>query len=141
VRAARWLILAGGLAALVVLFLVLRPGGGPSGTSSSPTLPTEEPTTTDASPAPTPDAREIEIEVEEGRARGPGRVSVALGERVDLKVESDVTDEVHVHGYDLFADVGPDREARIRFRADVPGIFEVELESAGLRLLELEVQP
>ncbi|MGH2739727.1 MAG: hypothetical protein ACRDH6_04490 [Actinomycetota bacterium] len=81
------------------------------------------------------------MEVEDGRVRGPEEVTVALGTRVDLEVESDVADEVHVHGYDLFQDVGPASRAVIVFTASITGIFEVELESAGLLLLRLEVTP
>lgn len=92
-------------------------------------------------PSPTTDAVEIEVEVEEGEVDGPGRVSVTQGARIDLTVESDLPDEVHVHGYDLTADVGPGQPARIEFRASIAGIFEIELEDSGLLLLQLEVTP
>ena len=48
---------------------------------------------------------------------------------------------MHLHGYDLMADVAPGAPATIRFTADVPGIFEVELEDRGLHIAELEVRP
>jgi heme/copper-type cytochrome/quinol oxidase subunit 2 len=146
-------VLAAGVAAVVVLFVVLRPGDdadpGPSSPSTSSVTPTppdtaspepgaeptEEPTTT-----PTPDAHEIEIEVEEGRVDGPSEVRVERGERIRLVVEADVADEVHLHGYDLMADVAPGSPAVIVFRADAPGVFEVELEDAGLLLFQLRVQ-
>ena len=152
----RWVAIAAGLAAVVVLFVVLRPGDDeePSPTSSptvteSPTA-SESPTATETetptetqteTSTPTPDAVEIEVEVEDGEVRGPGDVEVPQGERVRLVVEADVSDEVHVHGYDLLADVTPDEPAVIVFRADAPGVFEVELEGAGLPLLELTVTP
>ena len=44
-----------------------------------------------------------------------------------------------MHGYDLLAEVSPDEPAVIVFRANAPGVFEVELEGAGL--LELTVTP
>jgi heme/copper-type cytochrome/quinol oxidase subunit 2 len=133
-----------------VLFLVLRPGGD-DGAAEYPTespSPTEEPTETGA-PSPTeeptetpaPDAFEIEIEVEGGEVRGPGEVEVTQGERVRIVVQADVSDEVHVHGYDLHADVTPQAPAVITFRANAPGVYEVELESAGLLLFELSVVP
>ena len=152
----RWVAIAAGLAAIVVLFVVLRPGEDeePSPTSSatvtdSPT-PSESPTSSETeSPTesetetstPTPDAVEIEVEVEDGEVQGPGDVEVSQGERVRLVVEADVSDEVHVHGYDLLADVTPDEPAVIVFRANAPGVFEVELEGARLLLLELTVTP
>ena len=62
-----------------------------------------------------------------------------MGESVTLKVTSDVADHVHVHGYDLFTDVAAGDPVTIEFSADIPGVFEVELEDSGLLLLELEV--
>jgi hypothetical protein len=151
-----------GVAALVALFAVLRPGGGggPSpggspatatGQATPPGSPTEAATpaaapTAAASPTealaePSPEAREVEIEVEDGRVKGPAKVAVDLGQRVVLVVEADVADEVHVHGYDLLAEVRPEERARIAFVADAPGVFEVELEQAGLLLTRVEVRP
>ncbi|MGI9609609.1 MAG: hypothetical protein ACR2NL_04875 [Acidimicrobiia bacterium] len=67
------------------------------------------------------------------------RVSVPLGATVVLTVESDRAENVHVHGYDLFADVSPDSPAVIRFEASIPGIFEVELEGSHDLLVEIQV--
>jgi hypothetical protein len=60
---------------------------------------------------------------------------------VALVVRSALTDHVHVHGYDLMADVAPGAPATIRFTADAPGRFEIELEESGLQIAELEVRP
>ena len=68
------------------------------------------------------------------------RVRVDLGQKVRIQVEADRAEEVHVHGYDLKGDVAPGRPAIIEFTANVPGVFEVELEEAGLKLFELQVQ-
>jgi heme/copper-type cytochrome/quinol oxidase subunit 2 len=68
------------------------------------------------------------------------RVTVATGEKVRIRVESDVADEVHVHQYDLKKDVAPGKPAVIEFTADVPGSFEVELEEAHRKLIDLRVQ-
>ena len=48
---------------------------------------------------------------------------------------------MHLHGYDLMADVGPGKPATIRFTATAPGRFEIELEDRGLQIAELEVRP
>jgi hypothetical protein len=68
------------------------------------------------------------------------RVRVDLGQKVRVQVEADRAEEVHVHGYDLKKDVAPGKPAVIEFTADVPGVFEVELEESSLRLFELQVQ-
>lgn len=117
----------------------------PTATPTTPgPTPTEEVTSSPestASPSPTQAADEVEIEIEEGEVQGPGRVRVSQGDDVRLRVTSDVADEVHVHGYDIFQEVLPGQPARIRFRADIPGIFEVELENAHVLILRLEVTP
>jgi hypothetical protein len=63
---------------------------------------------------------------------------VKLNTLVRLVVHADVTDEVHVHEYDLKADV-TNGVATVTFRANVPGIFEVELESRSYALMHLQV--
>ena len=68
------------------------------------------------------------------------RIRVDLGQKVRVRVEADHAEEVHVHGYDLKADVAPGKPAVIDFTADVPGVFEVELEESGRKLFELQVQ-
>jgi FtsP/CotA-like multicopper oxidase with cupredoxin domain len=68
------------------------------------------------------------------------RVRVDRGERVRIRVQADRAEEVHLHGYDLRADVAPGRPAVIEFTADAAGVFEVELEQAKLQLFELQVQ-
>lgn len=83
----------------------------------------------------------FEIEVASGEVTGGGRLQAELGSSVQLVVEADVSDEVHLHGYDLSADVSPGQPATIEFVADIPGVFEVELEDAGIELAQLEVGP
>ena len=68
-----------------------------------------------------------------------GRVEIATGAAVRLTVDVDIADEVHVHGYDLTAEVNPESPVIIEFVADIPGIFEVELEDAHRLLVELQV--
>ena len=87
------------------------------------------------------DSQVIEVEVSGGAVDGVGStVEVAVGQRVVLEVAADTDDEVHVHGYDVMATVSPSKPARIGFVADLPGAWEVELESAGMLLFELRVQ-
>ncbi len=67
------------------------------------------------------------------------RVDVAVGDIVEIVVTSDVTEEIHLHGYDIIADVAAGETATLRFTAEVPGIFEVELEDSGELLVELVI--
>jgi hypothetical protein len=141
---ARLGLLAATVLAAVVLFFVLRPDGEESATTSTSTT-TETETETESEPtttAETPNAARIRIQ-----ARGDGsgsirrRVDIERGQRVTLIVNADVVDHVHVHGYDLMADVAPGSPARITFRATVPGRFEVELEDRTIQIAELRVGP
>ena len=56
-----------------------------------------------------------------------------------ITVASDVSDEGHLHVYDLTVLVGPGEPAVFNVEATIPGIFEAELHDAGFRVFELEV--
>ena len=62
-----------------------------------------------------------------------------IGDNLLLRVQSDSADEIHIHGYDIVADVVPGEETVIAFVAVIPGVFEVELEGLHLEVLELVV--
>jgi hypothetical protein len=82
----------------------------------------------------------LEITVAAGSASGDtGRQEVAVGDTVLVRVTSDQADEVHVHGYDLFGELMAGMTAEIPFTADLPGVYEIELENSGLLLAELAV--
>ena len=128
---------------LVGLFLLLRPGDDDSNGVGSTTP--SSPSATSGSPSPTespePDRTVIEVTYRDGAVQGPTSFTATQGDRVRIVVDADVSDEVHLHGYDLMADVTPGEPARIDFVANAPGVFEVELEGAGKLLFELEIAP
>lgn len=83
----------------------------------------------------------FEISFAEDRASGDtGRLVVGVGESVSIRVTSLRADEVHLHGYDIAAPVRADLPAVIEFTADIPGVFELELEELGAELATLQVQ-
>lgn len=85
--------------------------------------------------------RALSVRVADGRvSERSGSSEIPLGEKLRLRVECDTGDEVHVHGYDASAPCAPGQAAAITFTADIPGVFEVELEESGLALLELTVR-
>jgi hypothetical protein len=63
------------------------------------------------------------------------------GETVSFRVRADTTDEIHVHGYDLMKDIAPGKTVAFSFKADIVGIFTIELESAGEEIAQLRVDP
>ena len=67
------------------------------------------------------------------------RVEVTLGDLVEIRVESDTEDEIHLHGYDVLIDVVAGEVSTLQFAANIPGTFEVELEDSGVFLVEFVV--
>jgi hypothetical protein len=63
------------------------------------------------------------------------------GEQVRFKVDSDVSDEVHMHGYDIMKDVEAGGSVSFDFPATIEGVFEAELEGRKEQILELTVNP
>jgi hypothetical protein len=72
---------------------------------------------------------------------GVQKLEVKSGEQARFVVEADAPEEVHVHGYDILKEVGPGKDARFSFTADLEGIFEVELEESGVQIVSLVVEP
>ncbi len=63
-----------------------------------------------------------------------------MDEKVVLRATSDVPEELHVHTYDVRADLTPGEPAEVRFTAGIPGRHEVEVEKSGKVALTLEVR-
>jgi heme/copper-type cytochrome/quinol oxidase subunit 2 len=106
-------------------------------TGSSPTTAREPTTTTE----PDPEITVVAIETTGGAVEVVQRFDVPLNELVRVVVTADVTDEIHVHGYDLHADISPGFAAVLEFVAHIPGVFEIELEESGALIAELKVAP
>jgi len=70
---------------------------------------------------------------------GDERIEVTSGDVVMLTISSDVEEEIHVHGIDIFADVAPGEDAVVVFTADVQGRFEIEFEQSGQFIAELVI--
>jgi hypothetical protein len=110
-----------------------------STTTTTVTPTTTVPQTTTTIVATTTTTEQVDVSFEGGVVTGPERISAAIGEQVSVWVLSDVDAEIHVHGYDLFFDATAGVPLEVVLTADVPGIFEVEVEGAHTLLFELEV--
>ncbi|MET8465867.1 hypothetical protein, partial [Micromonospora zamorensis] len=85
--------------------------------------------------------REITVTIAKRRVDPPtGRITVGKGELVRITVTSDVSDELHVHGYDLGARLPAGAPGLVEFRADKTGLFEVETHETELVLFQLVVR-
>ena len=137
------------LAAACVLAAVALAGCGSddSGTASSTdTTTTTETTTTDTTTTATTTEADaptiVKITVVDGQPKGGiVRQTVSQGDQVVLVVTSDVADEIHFHGYDIARDVAAGGTVRLPFKATIPGRFEAELESRGVQIADITVEP
>ncbi len=146
-------LIAASLGLLLSLFFALRPNDDDDAAPTTAAQTTTAQTTTEAPPAttteqvtttappPEPQVVRARIVVPADTAPTVKHFSVERDRQVVLVVESGLTDHVHLHGYDLMADVAPGAPATIRFKATAPGRFEIELEDRGLQIGELEVRP
>jgi hypothetical protein len=115
----------------VVLLIVLKNDGGESSSDSGATATTKS----GGQSVPT-------IVIKNGKpVGGIAELSVNEGEEVRFKVDSDVSDEVHMHGYDIMKDVKAGGSVTFDFPATIEGIFEAELEGRKEQILELTVNP
>lgn len=146
-------------AAIVVLGggFVLAKGGGDdksSSTASAASTATSTPATTSSTgkPATAPASSTATtaaatppvpaVVVSGGQPKGGiKKLSFDKGDTVKFTVTSDVADEIHVHGYDFMKDVPEGGTVSFSFPAKIDGIFEIELENAGVQIAELKVNP
>ncbi len=130
---------AGGLlvAAAVVLFIVLKGGGGSNDTTTEVTTSAKG-----AGPAAGTKPSQPVIIVKNGKpVGGIADLTYNQGDRIRFKVDSDVSDEVHVHGYDIMKDVEAGGSVSFDFKANIEGIFEAELENRKEQIIQLTVNP
>jgi ABC-type glycerol-3-phosphate transport system substrate-binding protein len=107
-------------------------------TTTDTTTTTTDTTTTTAAEKPT----EVKVVVVNGSPQGGiVRQTVNKDDQVVLVVTSDVADEIHLHGYDKAKDVAAGGTVRLPFKATIPGRFEAELESRGVQIAEITVEP
>ncbi len=107
--------------AAIVLLVVLKNGDGGASTDSG---------------------KVATIVVKNGKPVGGIRnLTYNKGDRIRFKVDSDVSDEIHVHGYDLMKDVKAGGSVSFDFPASLEGVFEAELEGRKEQIIELRVNP
>ncbi len=141
-------LLALSVVILVVAFVVLRPSDEPDSADVNAPTATATPASTttaeagageEATPTPSP-----EPTVDPGPLLTSAEVTkirVKKGDTVRFRARSSEDEEIHVHGYDLSRVVTPGQTARMTFKADIEGIFEIEFERSGTTIAELRVDP
>ena len=111
-----------------------------SPTTTTTVLPTTTttvlPTTTTTEP---PADVVIVVALVDGRIEAESRYEASLGDTVEVRVTSDVVEEVHLHGYDLLFDLEAGAEVRVVFEANLPGVWEAELHPSHRQFFQLKV--
>jgi len=72
---------------------------------------------------------------------GIKKITVKKGDPVRFVVHSDVSDGIHVHGYNFHKDVKAGGEVSFSFPGKIDGEFVIELESRGEQIASLVVNP
>lgn len=150
-NAARAAVAIVAIAIVVVLFIVLSGGDDDDGGTATDVAQTTT-TTTAGKPAgktgsgEKADKPEVSavplITVVGGQPEGGvEELSFDKGDEVLFEVDSDVADEVHVHGYDVEAELAAGKPTKVSFGADIEGVFEIELHESGATIAELTVNP
>jgi len=85
------------------------------------------------------------VELQGGRVKGDETLKVHQGDQVQVRLSSDQSMMLHLHGYDIDAMVAPATPALLKFKADLAGRFPVHehREGAGNHraVLFIEVYP
>jgi len=133
------------VAATLASIALVGCGSNDSESASTDTTTTETTTTTTDTTTTTTEAEkptEVKVVVVNGSPQGGiVRQTVNKDDQVVLVVTSDVADEIHLHGYDKAKDVAAGGTIRLPFKATIPGRFEAELESRGVQIAEITVEP
>jgi len=139
-------VLGIGVVAIAVVLLVVLKDDGEEGAVGGGTSTTSPVDTTTGPPHSTSRAQQVTVPTiaVDGNGKpvgGVAELSVDEGEQVRFRVMSAVSDEIHLHGYDISEEVEAGGSVGFRFAATIEGLFEAELEQRGEPILELRVDP
>ncbi|MDX6643679.1 MAG: hypothetical protein QOD76_1641 [Solirubrobacteraceae bacterium] len=138
----RWALLVLVIVAAVAAFVIADPGGDSKTTSKTATTAAAQTAAGTPTTAKPPAPVFTEIVVKNAKpVGGIKKITVRQGDPVRFEVDSDVADEIHVHGYDFHKDVTAGGSVRFDFPAKISGGFVIELEKRGEQIAELKVQP
>lgn len=81
------------------------------------------------------------LEINNGDVIGKTELTVSLGQSLEIHITSSSTDELHLHGYDITAQVQANVPSKIKLTANKAGRFPLELHKAHREIAVLIVQP
>src|SRR5436190_23871502 len=122
----------------VVGFVIAKSGSDDNSKTTATTSTTNGVTVKGTTPQNVP----VKLVVKNGKpVGGVTKIKVNKGDPVRFTVTSDVSDEIHVHGYDFTKDVKKGGSVSFDFPAKIDGVFVIELESRSEQIASLEVNP
>jgi hypothetical protein len=68
-------------------------------------------------------------------------IEVKLGTKSILDINSSISTELHIHGYDLYIDVQKDETLELAFDFNIAGEFEIEDHNSGYEIARIRVNP
>ena len=128
---------------IVAAFVVLRPTEQSGRDSSRPATQTTtsggETRRPEAKPRPPQVAK---VRIVGGKPAEQARtISLGTGQQGRIDVTSDTRSVIHLHGYEIERPVAPGKTTKLRFKADIEGVFELEDHTSGQGLASVEVAP
>ena len=92
------------------------------------------------------DKRIIELAIHDGEVAPQARIlTVSQDDEVVVRITSDKPLHIHLHGYDLETDIGPNVVTPLRFTASATGRFPIEIHGERIRkhqpIAYVEVRP
>jgi hypothetical protein len=127
------------IAVIVVLFVVLN---GSSDNNSKDNSKPSAGTSAQGSTSQAGGTAQAVIDIRGGKpAGGIKKLNYTKGDQVRFRVNSDISDEIHVHGYDFHKNVTAGGSVSFSFPANIEGVFVIELEAKGEQIAELRVRP
>ncbi|ANI42677.1 hypothetical protein [Mycolicibacterium vaccae] len=117
-------------------------GGGESGGGATTSITAAADSTTSGDAQAPPEQLVIDIAIEGGAVTPVNaRFQAAVGEPIELRVNSDMTDELHVHSTPEHSfDVGIGPAQTFRFTVEVPGRVDIELHELHKTVATIQVQ-
>src|SRR3954471_22470494 len=133
--------------AAVVIALVAGGGDDSSDNSTSSTTAVQTETATSnggqtATTPPEPQGTTETIDIKGGEPDGVKKIEVAKNDPLEITVNSDQKLPIHFHGYDIEKDAAPGAPAVFKLKkADIDGVFEMEIESTKRKIASITVKP
>jgi hypothetical protein len=135
-------VIAGiGVIAVAIVLLIVLKDDGKSASEKVDTAATTNTSTSGGGGNPTKPSIPTVV-IKNGKpVGGITELTYNEGDQIRFKVDSDVSDEIHVHGYELMKDVEAGGSVSFDFPATIEGVFEAELEGRKERIIEFTVNP